>query len=69
MMSDRRRSVPARSRGAEGVAAREHLMARTFVELADTRVEGYDPIELAADALTIHDPAPPRLEVGRDGAA
>jgi hypothetical protein len=25
--------------------AREHLMARTFVELADTLVEGYDPVE------------------------
>ena len=25
--------------------AREHLIARTFVELADTLVEGYDPLE------------------------
>lgn len=28
-------------------------MACTFVDLADTRLEGYDPILLAADALTI----------------
>jgi hypothetical protein len=33
------------TRGGEDSVAREDLLSRTFVELADTLVDGYDPIE------------------------
>jgi GAF domain-containing protein len=37
--------VPSRTPEGRTIVAREDLVARTFVALADTLVEGYDPIE------------------------